>query len=161
MSVTLPGVRGSGCSHELRSWNPKLGAEGLAAHHHLVALHEDGRSAGDALAFLLLAGLFVVLGVDVDELDDEVGIGAGGGDLQARLDGADDGDVFSERRGLVDEDVAAMRGEALILVHVALRNVGAGDVGDERYRMRGIADVGVFAGGAVGALQARPPSGCR
>src|SRR6185437_9501765 len=38
----------------------------------------------------------------------------------------------------------------LILIHVTLRNVSAGDVRDEWNGVRGIADVRVFAGGAGG-----------
>src|SRR4051812_32917359 len=87
----------------------------------------------------------VVSGVDVDEFDVEVGVGAAGGDVEMRREWSGDGDIFGERIAHVGEDVGTLGSEALIAEHVFLWESGGG-VGDEGYGMRGIADVFVIGG---------------
>ncbi len=53
--------------------------------------------------------------IDVDHLDDEVGVGAGGRDLERHADLSGEREIVLERRRLIDEHVGTRRGEALIL----------------------------------------------
>ena len=76
-------------------------AEHLAGDHELVAAH--ARLVG------------VLVGVDVDELDDPVAVGPRGRGEEAREDLARDGHVRAERLGLPAEHVGPVVDEALVL----------------------------------------------
>ncbi len=123
-----------------------LGLEGL---RRLVAVAEAGAEELAANQLLVLSQMHVLRvgfvvreigGVDIDEFDDEIRIGAGSGDEEFGLERTGDGDVFGERRGLVDEHVGAAAGLALIVGHVLARHAGI-DCGGERHGLGGIAYV--------------------
>ncbi len=63
----------------------ELAADRLAAHQLLIAAHVD--------AFRVRRWIGIIVRVDVDQFDDEIGIRAGGGYAQDRRDRARDGDV--------------------------------------------------------------------
>src|SRR5450432_171678 len=69
----------------------EVGAEDFGAYQHLAACE--------------LAGS--VVGEDVDDLDDEVGVGGGGGDVEVGGDRADEGEIGGEGRRLVGKNVCA------------------------------------------------------
>ena len=71
---------------------------------------------------------FGAIGRDVDQLDDPVGIGAGGGGEEVGLDVAGDGDVVVEYGGLELGEVLAAFDEALIFNEPGAP-LGAGAVG--------------------------------
>ena len=73
---------------------------------------------------------------DVDELYDEIGVGAGRGKPDVRFQPAGDGQRIGERFGLVDEDVGALRGEALVGDDIGVI-AAAMDAVDIRYRVGG------------------------
>ena len=106
MRARLPGVNGSGFLEAVA----EFAAERLAAHQLLIAAHVDSGWIG--------IGIGIIGGIHVDQLDDEIGIGAGGGDATARRDRAGDGDVVFQRLGLIHQHVGAPGGEALIVGHV-------------------------------------------
>ena len=68
------------------------------------------RRAGVVVPRVLLR----VLRIDVDQLDDEVAVGAGGGGEELGGDLAGDDDVVIERRAHIGQHVGAMIDEALV-----------------------------------------------
>src|ERR1017187_3939933 len=95
-----------------------------------------------------------VLGVNVDQLDGPIGVGAGGGSVKFGDDVTGDMDGVSERVGLPGENVGAMIDEALVL-HQPDGPVRAGISRRNGTRavwhgVGGIADVFVVRGGAGG-----------
>ena len=124
--------------HTLIEALPVAAAEGLAAHELLVAAH------------LHASGIRIrireVVRIDIDELDDEIGIGAGGGGVEDGLDRAGDGQVFLEHIAFVDQHIGALRGEALIGDHVVARHAQLNGV-EIGHGTAGIADV--FIDGVV------------
>lgn len=109
---------------------PVVGMVGFEGLRMLVAMQEttaadfygDGQFisverigvAGGLVRRNIVGADLTALRVDVDQLDDEVGIGAGGGGVEGGGDGAGDDDIMIERRALKGEDVGAMLDEALI-----------------------------------------------
>ena len=100
----------------------------------------------------------VVVGINVDQLHIEIGVGAGAGDFELGRDGAGDGHVLFQRIGLVDQHVGPVAGEALVVHHVALGH-GVGGVADEGHGMVGVAHVFVHAFGFVGRIEAELAAG--
>ena len=82
----------------------------------------------------------MVVPVDIDQLDDPVGIRARRRDVELDRDRPGEGEFLLENIGLVDENVGPARGEALIGAHV-LRRHECADLVVVRHRPGRIADV--------------------
>ena len=106
-------------------------------------------------------GIGEIVGEDVDDLHDKVGVRAAEADEEVGDDGAGEGEVFREHWGLECQHVGPAGGETLVIIHVF---AGAAEmdffrIGDG---VGGVADVFArICSFCVGAVQARLPSGCR
>ena len=107
-------------------------AHGFAAHQLLIAAHVDPGG--------IRLGIGIIFGIDIDQLDHPVGIGAAGGDEEGGGERAGEGHVGIEHIGLVGEHVGAGGGEALIFHHVLARHP-RGLPADVGHGLGGIADV--------------------
>ena len=112
-------------------------AHDIAADQLLIAAH--------AHAGRVRIGVGVIVGIDVDQLDDPVRVGAGRGDVQVGDDRPRQGDVLLQNVGLVNEDVRPARGEALVGAHVVGLHA-ATDLVDVRHQPGWVADEFVEAG---------------
>ena len=96
-SVTLPGVTGFGLLEALA----EAAAKHLVRHHQLIAAHGGSGC--------------VLLRIDIDQLDDPVAIGPGGGGEDMGHDIARHGDVFRQRFRFPRKHVGPQIDESLIL----------------------------------------------
>src|SRR5580698_11228715 len=78
----------------LREAIAKLAADRLATHQLLITRHVD--------AFRIRRGIWVIVRIDIDQFDDEIGIRTGGRYAQHRGDWTRYRDVVIQRLGLVD-----------------------------------------------------------
>ena len=122
----------------------ELAAQGIAAHQLLVAGHGKGRFLDIGARTVGLASRRVVVGIDVDQFHDPVGIGAAGGDEQARFHRPAQGHVFFQRFAAVGQHVGAARGKALVAHHVFLGHAD-GRIAGVRHRLARIGHVFVEA----------------
>lgn len=85
-------------------------------------------------------GIVIVPGIDVDEFDDPIGVGASGGDVQRGDERTGESEVVVERFGFINEDVRTRRSEALVVDGIGARIIG-GDFHCEGNWFGRIADV--------------------
>ncbi len=136
--ASLPGSSGFGLFEAVA----EFGAERLAAHQLLVAAHLQLVGVG--------LGVRVVVGVDVDQLDHEVGVGAGRAHPQGGGDRTADREVVVELFGLVDQDVGPLRRRTSGRLVMYSRGTPCCDAVPEGNRFRRVAFVAV-----AGLLRAR------
>lgn len=105
-------------------------ADDFAAHHLLIAgkglscfLGVPGWIAlvsvlVNGLTLAEFGGVLVVVGIDVDQFHDPVGVGLGGGDAEVGFEIAGDTQRRGQRCGLVGQDIVAGCCESLVVGHV-------------------------------------------
>lgn len=98
------------------------------------------------------------MGVDVDELDNPIGVGARGRDVEFRPDWSGNRKVFVEHARLVDQHVGPTAGGPLVIDHVVVRHPDGGPV-EEGNGLGRVADVLVVAGVRAGRLPTQAASG--
>ncbi len=134
----------SGCEG-LRSFlaDSEFASHGFAPDELLITAEQVRWCEGIGAASMRCGGARrrEVLRVDVDELHVKVGVGAAGGDVQLRAQRSGKRDVLGEGVGLVDEDVRARRGVALVGNHVVAGRTWSVGIGDLGNGMGGIACV--------------------
>src|SRR6202522_4487433 len=86
-----------------------------------------------------------VFGMDVDELDDPIGVRSARRDDKPRLDRTNHSDVFGERSALIRQNIRPVRRKSLILSHVVFIHVKP-TIGNEGDWMLWIADIFVISG---------------
>ena len=92
--------------------------------------------------------VLVIVGKDIDQINDEIRIRTAGRTEKFRLDAAGHGDVFSQWLSLINEHVRTRGRKTLILSHEIARIVER-DLLRVRNGIPGIADVFVVARGAI------------
>jgi len=103
----------------------------------LVASHADVRG--------IILGFGCIVGVDVDHLDDPIGVSPRRRDIELGLDRPSDRQVIRERFARIDKDIRSRGGEPLVFDEI-VPVVSSGGLHGIGHRFGGIADILVEAG---------------